>query len=183
MDAMPTAWTVYESPLGPLTVTAGPRGIAGVHFPGRSPRLGEAARRPLLRVVDQLDEYFAGERRRFELELDLRGSALERLVWARLLEIPYGATTSYGELAEGIDPGAFPPGLERYRRVRMAAAAIGRTPTPILVPCHRVIAADGSLRGYGGGLHRKRALLELEGRAAAGLPPDPAWSERQAALF
>jgi methylated-DNA-[protein]-cysteine S-methyltransferase len=183
MAAMPTTWTVYESPLGPLTVTAGPRGLTGIHFPGRSPRLAESARGPLLPVANQLDEYFAGERRRFELELDLHGSALERQVWERLLEIPYGATVSYGELAKRLEPGLFPPGLEQYRRVRMAAAAIGRTPTPIVVPCHRVIAADGSLRGYGGGLRRKRALLELEGRVAAGLSPDPVWGEGQAALF
>ena len=155
------------------------RRVLRVGVGGRHRRL----RRPLLRVVDQLDEYFAGERRRFELELDLRGSELERQVWARLLEIPYGATTSYGELAKLIEPGLFPPGLEQYRRVRTVAAAIGRTPTPIVVPCHRVIAADGSLRGYGGGLHRKRALLDLEGRVAAGLSADPAWSRPQAALF
>jgi methylated-DNA-[protein]-cysteine S-methyltransferase len=174
MDAMSTAWTIYESPLGPLTLTAGGGGVSGVHFPGKRPRLAESARRPLRRVVDQLDEYFAGERRRFDLQLDLRGSALERQVWERLLGIPYGATLSYGELARRIDPDLFPPGLEPYRQVRMAAAAIGRTPTPILVPCHRVIASDGSLRGYGGGLHRKRALLDLEGGVAAGLSPAPA---------
>jgi methylated-DNA-[protein]-cysteine S-methyltransferase len=180
---MSTAWTIYESPLGQLTVTAGPRGLTGIHFPGRRTRLSESVRRPLPAVCDQLEEYFAGERRRFDLQLDLRGSALERQVWERLLGIPYGATTSYGELAQQIGADLFPPGLERYRRVRLAAAAIGRTPTPILVPCHRVIAADGSLRGYGGGLERKRVLLELEGRVAAALPPGPVWPERQAALF
>jgi methylated-DNA-[protein]-cysteine S-methyltransferase len=183
MSAMSTAWTVYESPLGPLTVTAGPGGLTGINFPGRSPRIAEAARRPLLRVTDQLDEYFAGERRAFELELDLGGTPLERAVWAQLRQIPYGATVSYGELAARLEPGLFPSGLERFRAVRMAAAAIGRTPTPIVVPCHRVIAADGSLRGYGGGLPRKRALLELEGRVAAGLAANPASEQRQAALF
>ncbi|HEX8754043.1 MAG TPA: MGMT family protein, partial [Solirubrobacterales bacterium] len=101
---MSTAWTVYESPLGPLTVTAGPGGLTGIHFPGRAPRLAETARRPLPRVTDQLDEYFGGERRAFELELDLGGSPLERAVWARLREIPYGATVSYGELAADLDP-------------------------------------------------------------------------------
>jgi methylated-DNA-[protein]-cysteine S-methyltransferase len=165
----PTEWTVYESPLGPLTVSGGPQGIAGVLFPGRSPRLDQAPRRPMAEAVGQLDEYFAGERKAFDLPLDLAGSPLQELVWARLRQIPYGATISYGELAGKIDESAFPAGLEPYQRVRAAAAEIGRTPTPILVPCHRVIGADGSLTGYGGGLPRKRALLELEGCDVAGL--------------
>jgi methylated-DNA-[protein]-cysteine S-methyltransferase len=173
------AWTIYESPLGPLTVLAGPAGIRNVCFPGRSPRLREQARRPLVEVVDQLDAYFAGERESFELELDLRGGPLQRLVWAELRKIPYGETTSYGELAGRIDTGAYPDGLEPYKRVRLAASAIGRTPTPIIVPCHRVIGADGSLTGYGGGLQRKQALLDLESRGAAGRTPDPSWAERQ----
>jgi len=158
------AWTIYESPLGALTVVASGGGVRGVHFPdrGQRPRLDDARRRPLPRVAEQLDEYFAGERPSFELDLDLRGEPLELAVWERLLEIPYGETTSYGELAGRIDDSLYPPGLEPYKRVRLAAAAVGRTPTPILVPCHRVIGADGSLTGYGGGLHRKRALLDLE---------------------
>ena len=83
-------------------------------------------------------------------------------VWEQLLQIPYGTTTTYGELAQRIDESLYPAGLEAYKRARLVGAAIGRTPTPILVPCHRVIGADGSLTGYGGGLHRKRALLNLE---------------------
>jgi methylated-DNA-[protein]-cysteine S-methyltransferase len=157
-------WTIYASPLGALTVVAGGGGVRSVCFPdrGQRPRLDVARRRPLPRVAEQLDEYFAGERPSFELDLDLRGKPLELAVWGRLLEIPYGETTSYGELAGRIDDSLYPPGLEPYKRVRLAAAAVGRTPTPILVPCHRVIGADGSLTGYGGGLHRKRALLDLE---------------------
>ena len=77
-------------------------------------------------------------------------------------EIPYGATSSYGELAARVGQSAYPEGLEPYKRVRLAATEIGRTPVPIVVPCHRVIGADGSLTGYGGGLERKRALLDLE---------------------
>jgi methylated-DNA-[protein]-cysteine S-methyltransferase len=123
-------------------------------------------------VVEQLDEYFAAERKGFDVALDLGGSPLQKLVWARLLQIPYGTTISYGELAEGIEESAFSAGLEPYQRVRAAAAAVGQTPTPILVPCHRVIGADGSLTGYGGGLERKRALLELEGCAAVRPRPD-----------
>ncbi len=173
------AWTIYESPLGPLTVVAGSSGIRSVYFPGHSPGLDEGAQRPMPEAAEQLEDYFAGERRGFELELDLRGTPLQRLVWAQLLEIPYGATATYGELAGRIDDSHYPDGLEAYKRVRLAASAIGRTPTPILVPCHRVIGADGSLTGYGGGLQRKQALLDLERGAVEGRPPEPAWMDRQ----
>jgi methylated-DNA-[protein]-cysteine S-methyltransferase len=176
---MRSTWTIYESPLGPLTVIAGSAGITGLYFPGRSPRLRESARSSMSEVVGQLDAYFAGERQAFELDLDLRGTPLQKLVWAQLREIPYGATTTYGELAGRIDDSLYPDGLEPYKRVRLAASAIGRTPTPILVPCHRVIGADGSLTGYGGGLQRKQALLDLESRGGAGQPPEPRWSHRQ----
>ena len=162
MDAL--AWTIYESPLGALTVRGGPPGLRSVHFPdgGSQPDLEAGLRRPLPSVTEQLDEYFAGERQAFDLEIDLRGEPLQLAVWERLREIPYGETTSYGQLTAEIAESLFPAGLEPYRRVRRVAAEIGRTPTPILVPCHRVIGADGSLTGYGGGLERKRALLELE---------------------
>ncbi len=171
--ARPTEWTVYESPLGPLTLSGGREGISSVHFPGRSPHLDRAARQPMAEAVGQLDEYFAGERKAFDLTLDLAGSPLQKLVWARLRQIPFGSTVSYGELAGQIEESAFPEGLEPYQRVRAAAAEIGRTPTPILVPCHRVIGADGSLTGYGGGLERKQALLELEGYEIAAPDPEP----------
>jgi methylated-DNA-[protein]-cysteine S-methyltransferase len=164
---MRTGWTVYESPLGPLTVIAGAGGVRGLSFPGRSPRLDDAARTGLPEVRTQLDRYFAGELRAFDLQLDLRGAPLQRIVWGLLLEIPYGKTTTYGELAARIDPDAFPEDLEPYRRPRLVGSAVGRTPTPIIVPCHRVIGADGSLTGYGGGLDRKRALLDLEQRSAS----------------
>jgi methylated-DNA-[protein]-cysteine S-methyltransferase len=157
-----SAWTIYESPVGPLTVVAGPRGTTNLHFPGRSPRLDEAGHQPMPEVVDQLETYFAGERQAFALPLDLRGPPLHKRVWERLLEIPYGTTTTYGELARRIDDSLYPADLEPYERVRLAAAAIGRNPVPILVPCHRVIGADGSLTGYLGGLQRKQALLDLE---------------------
>lgn len=169
----PVEWTIYESPQGPLTLSGGPGGVERVYFPGQPPRLDQAKRRPMAPVVDQLGEYFARRRKSFDLALRLGGSPLQKQVWARLLQIPYGVTISYGELAEGIDEAAFPAGLEPYQRVRAAAAAVGQTPTPILVPCHRVIGADGSLTGYGGGLERKRALLELEGCAAVRPKPSP----------
>jgi methylated-DNA-[protein]-cysteine S-methyltransferase len=167
------AWTIYESPLGPLRVVAGSAGVRDVYFPGRSPRLHESARRPMQEVVDQLEAYFAAERQAFELDLDLYGTPLQMAVWAQLREIPYGTTTTYGELAGRIDDSLYPHGLEPYKRVRLAAAAIGRTPTPILVPCHRVIGADGSLTGYGGGLQRKRALLDLESGSIESHSPKP----------
>jgi methylated-DNA-[protein]-cysteine S-methyltransferase len=177
------AWTIYESPLGPLTVVAGPGGVRNVYFPGRSPRVRESAQRPLPAVTEQLDGYFAGARETFELDLDLHGSPLQKLVWEQLLEIPYGETTTYGELATRIDESAYPPDLEPYKRVRLVGSAIGRTPTPILVPCHRVIGADGSLTGYGGGLQRKQALLDLESRGAAGQAPEPGSASRQTSML
>lgn len=176
-------WTIYESPLGPLTVIAGPAGVRSVHFPGRSLRLAERARRPMPDVVDQFEAYFAGKREAFEVDLELRGSPLQKRVWERLLEIPYGATTSYGELAERIDGSLYPGGLEPYKRARLVGTTVGRTPTPILVPCHRVIGADGSLTGYGGGLQRKQALLDLESGGADRRPPAPGWKSRQLTIL
>jgi methylated-DNA-[protein]-cysteine S-methyltransferase len=177
-----TGWTIYESPLGPLTVIAARAGITNLHFPGHAPRLDETGHRAMPELVDQLEEYFGGERQAFELSLDLRGGPLQQLVWAQLREIPYGATTSYGELAGRIEESAYPEGLEPYQRVRLAAAAIGRTPTPILVPCHRVIGADGSLTGYGGGPRRKQALLDLESKDATRRAPE-SLANRQLALL
>jgi methylated-DNA-[protein]-cysteine S-methyltransferase len=169
-------WTIYESPLGPLTMIGGDAGISRMRFPGSEERLDEASRRPaaFAAAVEQLDEYFGGDRHAFELDLDLgAGTAFQRKVWEQLLRIPYGTTVGYAELARAIG---------RPDRVRAVAATVGRTPVPIIVPCHRVIGADGSLTGYGGGLHRKQALLELEARGAAGLPPEPAWAFRQLTL-
>jgi methylated-DNA-[protein]-cysteine S-methyltransferase len=157
------SWTVHESPLGPLSVVAGPAGIRSIWFPGEGPPLDPAAARPMPEAVSQLDGYFAGELRAFELDLELRGDPFRRLVWERLLEIPFGETTSYGALAQSIEESAYPPGLEPYRRPRLVGATIGRNPIPIVVPCHRVIGADGSLTGFRGGLERKRMLLGLEG--------------------
>lgn len=176
-------WTVYESPLGPLTVSAGSGGLRGIHFPSRGPRLDEGSRQALPEVTSQLDEYFAGQRRAFELDLDLHGTPLQLGVWEQLREIPFGQTTSYGQLAGLIDEGAFPRGVQPYERARLVGVAVGRTPTPIVVPCHRVIGADGSLTGYGGGLQRKQALLDLEQRVAHGRAPEPAWEERQIAML
>ncbi|WP_026255878.1 methylated-DNA--[protein]-cysteine S-methyltransferase [Mycobacterium sp. 155] len=104
-------------------------------------------------AVEQLAEYFAGERTVFELELHMVGTAFQRRVWTALQSIPYGETCTYGDIAREIgSPGAF----------RAVGLANGHNPIGIVVPCHRVIGANGSLTGYGGGLDRKRALLELE---------------------
>jgi methylated-DNA-[protein]-cysteine S-methyltransferase len=163
-----SGWTIHASPIGPLTLVAGPSGITNIHFDGHAPRLAEAARQPLREVVDQLDAYFAGERQAFELDLDLRGNLLQRAVWSRLLEIPYGETTTYGEIAGRIEDSLYDPGLEPYRRARVVGAAIGRNPVPVVVACHRVIGADGSLTGFYGGLERKKLLLDLESRIRTG---------------
>lgn len=162
MEQTRTRWTVYESPIGPLTLAAGSRGLTDLSFPGRTRVPAEATRAPIPEVTDQLDAYFAGELREFDLPLDLHGTPLEQAVWSALLEIPYGKTASYGEQAARIDPKLFDAGVEPWQRARVVGAANGRNPVAIVVPCHRVIGADGSLTGYGGGLERKRALLDLE---------------------
>lgn len=169
-----TRWDVYQSLLGPLTISAGPRGVSWIAFPGRGRRLDGSQRDPaaLAPVVAQLEEYFAGERQTFDVPLDLVGTELQLAVWTQLLEIPYGTTISYSELARRAG---------RPDVVRAVGACVGQTPVPIVVPCHRVIGKDGSLTGYGGGLPRKQALLELEHRTA-GAPP-AAWAFRQLALL
>ena len=112
-------------------------------------------------AVEQLERYFAGDLTEFELELDLLGTSFQRKVWQALLTIPYGETRSYGEIARQIGaPGAF----------RAVGLANGHNPIGIIVPCHRVIGSNGSLTGYGGGIDRKRALLELEKERIAAIP-------------
>lgn len=112
-------------------------------------------------AVAQLEEYFRGERQDFDLGLDLVGTAFQRRVWEALLTIPYGETRSYGEIARQIEaPGAF----------RAVGLANGHNPIGIIVPCHRVIGANGSLTGYGGGMERKKTLLGLERSHASALP-------------
>jgi methylated-DNA-[protein]-cysteine S-methyltransferase len=179
----PPGWTIYESPIGPLTLVAGSRGITNIHFPEHAPRLAEAARQPLREAVDQLDAYFAGRRRGFELGLDPRGNPLQGAVWRQLLEIPYGETTTYGELAGRIDESLYEPGLEPYRRARVVGAAIGRNPIPVVVACHRVIGADGSLTGFYGGLERKKILLDLESQVRSGHPFEIGPARDQLALL
>ncbi|WP_283616843.1 methylated-DNA--[protein]-cysteine S-methyltransferase [Mycolicibacterium poriferae] len=112
-------------------------------------------------AVAQLEEYFRGERQHFDLDVELVGTAFQRRVWEALLTIPYGETRSYGEIARQIEaPGAF----------RAVGLANGHNPIGIIVPCHRVIGANGSLTGYGGGMERKKTLLGLERSHASALP-------------
>jgi methylated-DNA-[protein]-cysteine S-methyltransferase len=154
---MATAWSIYESPIGPLTLVVRDGRLRQICFPDEPPGLGVELRddERLAGPRRQLEQYFAGERTSFELPLDLVGSPFQRAVWEQLRAIPFGATASYGELARRI-------GLDQPEAARDVGAAVGQTPVPIVVPCHRVIAADGSLTGYRGGLERKRALLDLE---------------------
>ncbi len=148
--------TIFASPLGALTVSSDGAGLTGVRFAEQA--AVELSRRDdaaavLARAREQLAAYFAGELRAFELPLAPRGSEFQRKVWAALLEIPFGATTSYGALARR---------LGRPSAARAVGAANGRNPIAILVPCHRVVGASGALTGYAGGLERKRWLLAHE---------------------
>lgn len=147
-------FTIFESPFGELTLTATQGGaLRGLYFPGTAPALPDADHDPesLAGATEQLAQYFAGERTRFELMLDYDGTRFQRSVWDALRTIPYGETTTYGALARQLEA-----------QPRAVGAAVGSTPIPIVIPCHRVIGSDGSLTGYGGGLPRKRALLDLE---------------------
>ena len=140
------------TPVGPLTAIARDGRITSIGFgPSGEP---DSPSPELLAAAEQLGEYFAGEREEFDLPLEMPAADLQRDVCQALLEIPYGETVSYGELTARI-------GRPR-EDVRIVGAKIGRNPFAIVVPCHRVIGADGSLVGFGGGLERKAQLLELE---------------------
>ena len=156
-------YTLFDSPLGEL-LAAGRDGVLwrldmrGGRRPVAIPASWQRDDDGFAGVRTQLDEYFAGARTSFDLELRLEGSDFQLLVWNRLLEIPYGETTSYGELAGRIGcPGA----------ARAVGLANGQNPIAVIVPCHRVIGANGTLTGYGGGLPRKRLLLDLEAGVAS----------------
>lgn len=140
-----------ETPIGALTLTASADAVTAVHFGAQGAR--DAS--PLLDAAEaQLREYFAGARRTFDLPLAPHGTAFQQRVWTALRAIPYGETRTYGELAAAIgSPNAS----------RAVGMANHRNPIPIIIPCHRVIGADGSLTGYAGGLETKRRLLALEG--------------------
>jgi methylated-DNA-[protein]-cysteine S-methyltransferase len=157
--------TFIDSPVGTLTLVATEGGLSGLFMTDqrRCPPIEKLGRRdsrafPFPMVIDQLAAYFAGELTTFDVPLAAVGTPFQRSVWAALRRIPYGETRSYGQLAQA---------LGRPEAVRAVGAANGANPLGIIVPCHRVVGADGSLTGYGGGLDRKRFLLELERRRAA----------------
>lgn len=158
---MLAASTRLSTPIGELVLVASDTALTAVHFPTSrhgppSPLSGGAERgnEVLVRTREQLEEYFAGARTAFDLPLAAEGSAFERRVWDLLRTIPYGTTTSYAVLARR---------LGDAKATRAVGAANGRNPIPIIVPCHRVVGARGELTGFGGGLERKRWLLEHEG--------------------
>ena len=162
---MPTTFTRFPSPLGELVLTASETALTGVYFPTsrhvsrlHGVERGTGGEDVLARARQQLSEYFARARTTFELALDPPGTDFQRQVWAALRAIPYGTTVSYGELARR---------LGDVRATRAVGAANGKNPIPIIVPCHRVIGARGELTGFGGGLDRKRWLLEHEGALMA----------------
>jgi methylated-DNA-[protein]-cysteine S-methyltransferase len=165
--------TIYrrlQTPVGELLLTASDTALTGVYFPTsrrgpppthRADWTEDAGQGPtgptgemLARATLQLNEYFAGQRTTFDLPLEAMGSVFEHRVWKALRSIPYGTTTSYGDVAKRMgDPSA----------TRAVGSANGKNPIPIIIPCHRVLGANGDLTGFGGGLDRKRWLLEHEG--------------------
>jgi methylated-DNA-[protein]-cysteine S-methyltransferase len=153
-------YDLYESPQGQILLAASDAGIAGVYFSGQKyfpkneAQWSRDAENGLLRQAKrELAEYFAGTRKRFEVALDPSGTPFQKAVWRAISRVAYGETISYGELARRAGAAG---------RARAAGAATGRNPIGIIVPCHRIVGADGSLTGYAGGLARKRALLALE---------------------
>ncbi|MET8782797.1 MULTISPECIES: methylated-DNA--[protein]-cysteine S-methyltransferase [unclassified Streptomyces] len=150
--------SVIDSPYGPLTLVADDGVLCGLYMDGQRHRppeetFGERDDTPFGEATAQLRAYFAGESKDFTLEMRLQGTPFQRSVWEQLRKIPYGETRSYGELADALgNPGAS----------RAVGLANGKNPIGIIVPCHRVVGANGDLTGYGGGLARKRRLLDFE---------------------
>lgn len=154
-----------ETPIGVLHIVATPKGVAQIDFVSAKRNRGSAARpnrtgaarqarTHIANAIRQIREYFGGRRKDFDLPLDLHGTPNQQMVWQGLLEIPFGKTKTYGELAGEIGT---------PRAARAVGTACGSNPVPVIVPCHRVIGSTGGLHGYGGGLWRKKLLLELEG--------------------
>jgi methylated-DNA-[protein]-cysteine S-methyltransferase len=154
-------YDTFKSPQGEMLLLATEAGLAGLYFKGQKyfPKKHKAWEHapdhaPLKQAKRELAEYFAGRRKRFEVELDPHGTPFQRSVWKAISRVGFGKTITYGTLAAK----AGRPGS-----ARAAGAATGRNPIGIIVPCHRIVGSNGSLTGYAGGLDRKRALLELEG--------------------
>ena len=154
--------TVIDSPYGPLTLVADDGVLCGLYMVGQRHRppeesFGESDDTPFDETIAQLRAYFAGESKDFDLPLRLDGTPFQRTVWAQLRKIPYGEIRSYGELADA---------LGNPKASRAVGLANGKNPIGIIVPCHRVVGANGSLTGYGGGLDRKKRLLDFESGGA-----------------
>jgi methylated-DNA-[protein]-cysteine S-methyltransferase len=154
-------WTLMDSPIGELRIVEHKGAISAIEFtpfghsPDGRPRGERADDSPVLRAaVDQLTEYFARDRKEFDLPLAPEGTDFQQRVWEQLQGIGYGETASYGDIAHRL-------GMTNAAS-RAVGLANGRNPIPIVIPCHRVIGADGSLTGYAGGVERKQSLLELE---------------------
>ena len=154
-------YDTYDSPIGGMLLAATEAGLAGVYFDRQKHHPGKGrdwerdpANPHLKRAKAQLAEYFAGKRKKFDVALDPAGTDYQKAIWKAIYGVPFGQTISYGELARRA---GFPEGA------RAAGAATGRNPIGIIVPCHRIMGANGSLTGYAGGLNKKRALLALEG--------------------
>jgi methylated-DNA-[protein]-cysteine S-methyltransferase len=148
------ATAVLDTPIGPLGLVASATGLSGVRF--HESRLRTVGDSPILdEAAAQLEAYFAGDLIAFDLPLDLAGTEFQVRCWRALATIPYGQTVSYGEQARRLGLGA--------DAARAVGAANGQNPLPVVLPCHRVIGANGSLTGFGGGLDTKRFLLEHEG--------------------
>ena len=159
LDAALTYYQLWHSPIGDILLTSDGQALTGLYVASKrhAPQIQkhwQPAGTRLAHVIQQLDEYFKGRRTEFDVVTRPRGTAFQQQVWAALCAIPYGETRSYGTLAKRIgNPLAS----------RAVGLANGRNPISIIVPCHRVIGASGSLVGYGGGLAAKRFLLDLEG--------------------
>jgi methylated-DNA-[protein]-cysteine S-methyltransferase len=158
-------YRTYNSPVGVLTLVATDTGLSAVWWPedSRTTELGEEQpEHPVLeQAARELDEYFAGARRRFDITLEPRGTAFQQAAWQVLRQIPYGTTISYAEQARRLGDPA---------KARAAGAADGRNPLSIIVPCHRVVATSGALTGFAGGVEAKSWLLTFEREHAAAHP-------------
>ena len=167
LRSMSRAHAVFSSPVGPLTAVLTEAGLCGLYMEITKRPLSEQMTGPRddsvgVAVAEQLGEYFRGERQVFDLPLDLQGTSFQRQVWAKLLEIPYAERVSYGSIATA---------LGDANLMRAVGAANGSNPISVVVPCHRVVASNGALTGYAGGVERKRFLLDLETRVAGSAPP------------
>ncbi len=152
MSAINTYQKLIPSPVGPLLVTATNEGIVSLHFDGE-PAQGSADNVHLDQLTTELEEYFAGERTEFDVAMVVEGTEFQKKAWKALCDIPYGETRSYGTQAKALgDPKA----------CRAVGAANGQNPIAIVIPCHRVIGTSGKLTGFGGGLDKKRWLLDHE---------------------